>query len=54
MAEPAILHPHAIPVVDRGGGARTIPLVCAEIGATAKCALPVEVMNRLWRAGLGR
>jgi quercetin dioxygenase-like cupin family protein len=34
MAEPAILHPDAIPVVDRGGGARTIPLVCCEIGAT--------------------
>ncbi len=33
MAEPAILHPQQIPVVDRGGGARTIPLVCCEIGA---------------------
>ena len=33
MADPAILHPHQIPVVDRGGGARTIPLVCCEIGA---------------------
>jgi len=33
VAEPAILHPHEISVVDRGGGARTIPLVCCEIGA---------------------
>lgn len=33
MAEHAILHPHLIPAVDRGGGARTIPLVCTEIGA---------------------
>lgn len=33
MAEPAILRPSELPVVDRGGGARTIPLVCCEIGA---------------------
>jgi quercetin dioxygenase-like cupin family protein len=33
VAEPAILHPSDIPVVDRGGGARTTPLVCCEIGA---------------------
>ncbi|MBX5489751.1 MAG: cupin domain-containing protein [Chloroflexi bacterium] len=33
MAEPAILRPSEIPPVDRGGGARTIPLVCCEIGA---------------------
>jgi quercetin dioxygenase-like cupin family protein len=33
VAEPAILHPDQLPVVDRGGGARTIPLVCCEIGA---------------------
>lgn len=33
MGQHAILHPAAIPAVDRGGGARTVPLVCCEIGA---------------------
>jgi quercetin dioxygenase-like cupin family protein len=33
MAEAKILRPSEIPAVDRGGGARTIPLVCCEIGA---------------------
>lgn len=33
MAAPAVLRPRSLPVVDRGGGARTIPLVVTEIGA---------------------
>ena len=32
MADPAVLRADEIPVVDRGGGARTIPLVTREIG----------------------
>lgn len=33
MAEPTVLRPRSLPVIDRGGGARTIPLVVAGIGA---------------------
>jgi putative monooxygenase len=32
MADPIVLRADAIPVVDRGGGARTIPLVTREVG----------------------
>lgn len=34
MAKPAILHPAARPVKDRGGGIRTVPLVTAAVGST--------------------
>lgn len=34
MSRPAILHPAAQPVKDRGGGIRTTPLVTAAIGST--------------------
>ncbi len=33
MAPHAVLRPKSLPVVDRGGGARTVPLVSTEIGA---------------------
>ena len=35
MAHPAVLRADVIPVVDRGGGARTIPLVTREVGTQA-------------------
>jgi quercetin dioxygenase-like cupin family protein len=34
IALPAILHPAALPVKDRGGGIRTTPLVTAGVGST--------------------
>lgn len=35
MAEPTILRPHALKSYERGGGARTIPLVSQRLGATS-------------------
>lgn len=35
MTEPAILRPSELPVNDRGGGARTIPLVTRKCGSTS-------------------
>ncbi|QVQ28293.1 cupin domain-containing protein [Achromobacter deleyi] len=34
MSKPTILHPASLPAHERGGGARTIPLVTARLGAT--------------------
>ena len=34
MNQPAILHPGALRAYERGGGARTIPLVTAKLGST--------------------
>jgi len=34
MSEPTILHPASLKAFERGGGARTIPLVTQQVGAT--------------------
>lgn len=43
---PAILRPHELPVTERGGGARTVRLVTAEIGSQ-------KLLNGITRFGPG-